>query len=80
MTETGAARDPARWLGLAAAPTFAVMGLLTGVLGGGTADVLCSTGQGFQLGGMAPMYMLMSAFHLPPWLRLVSGRGAGARA
>jgi hypothetical protein len=25
------------------------------------------------LAGMVPMYLLMSAFHLAPWLRLVSG-------
>jgi len=23
---------------------------------------------------MVPMYLLMSAFHLPPWLKLISGR------
>ena len=26
------------------------------------------------LGGMVPMYLLMSAFHLAPWLKLISGR------
>ena len=71
MTDNGATRDLARWLGLAAAPTFAVMAFLTGGAGVGAVDV-CSTGQGLQLGGMAPMYLLMSAFHLPPWLRLAS--------
>jgi hypothetical protein len=26
------------------------------------------------LGGMAPMYLLMSAFHSTPWLTLISRR------
>jgi hypothetical protein len=64
----------ADWLSLAAAPTFAVMALLTGVLGG-PRDVLCSAMQGGSpLSGMLPMYLLMSAFHLGPWLRLIRGR------
>jgi hypothetical protein len=68
----------ADWLCLAAAPTFALMALLTGVLGG-QPDMLCSAMQGASpLGGMVPMYLLMSAFHAAPWLKLVS-RGSGAR-
>ena len=35
-------RGAVRWLSLAAAPTFAIMALLTGVLGTGPSDVLCS--------------------------------------
>ena len=67
----------ARWLGLAATPTFAVMAVLTAVLGGGPVDMLCSAGHGSILGGMVPMYLLMSAFHAAAWLRLVSEwRGA----
>jgi hypothetical protein len=34
-----AARHLARWLGLAATPTFAIMALLTAALGGGAADL-----------------------------------------
>ncbi|MGL4291575.1 MAG: hypothetical protein ACRCVA_34810 [Phreatobacter sp.] len=57
---------------LAAAPAFAIMALLTGVLDS-PADILCSATQhGPRLSGMVPMYLLMSAFHLPPWLRLLS--------
>jgi hypothetical protein len=41
-TELETARGPADWLCLAAAPTFAIMALLTGVLGGGPSDMLCS--------------------------------------
>jgi hypothetical protein len=75
-----AARGAAEWLGLAAAPTFAIMALLTGVLGGGPSDLLCAAANGASpLGGMVPMYVLMSAFHAAPWLRLVSGRRSGAR-
>jgi hypothetical protein len=62
----------ADWLCLAAAPTFAVMALLTGVLGGGPPDMLCSTAQDASpLSGMVPMYVLMSAFHSAPWLKLL---------
>jgi hypothetical protein len=65
------------WLCLAAAPAFASMALLTGISGGGTADMLCSTADAFSLGGMIPMYLLMSAFHLAPWLKLFSHRRNG---
>ena len=67
-----AAFQLARWLGLAATPTFAVMALLTAVLGG-QADMLCSAGHVPSLGGMVPMYLLMSAFHSAAWLRLLAG-------
>ena len=69
----------ADWLSLAAAPTFAIMALLTGVLGGGAPDMLCSAMQdGSPLSGMIPMYVLMSAFHSAPWLKLIAGRRSGA--
>jgi hypothetical protein len=62
-------------LSLAAAPTFAIMALLTGVLGGGQPDILCAAAdQTSPLSGMIPMYLLMSAFHSQPWLRLISSR------
>jgi hypothetical protein len=69
------ARAAAEWLSLAAAPTFAMMALMTAVLGGG-AGPLCSTTQdGWSLmSGMVPMYLMMGAFHSAPWLRLMSGR------
>lgn len=63
----------AEWLSLAAAPTFAIMALLTGVLGEGAPAILCAH-DALSLGGMAAMYGLMSAFHLTPWLKLISGR------
>ncbi|MES2042302.1 MAG: hypothetical protein V4475_00400 [Pseudomonadota bacterium] len=64
----------ADWLSLAAAPAFAIMGLLTATLGGGGADILCSAHGGSPLGGMVPMYVLMSVFHAAPWLRLIGAR------
>ena len=63
---------------LAATPTFAIMALMTGVLGGGPMDMLCSAGHGSALTGMVPMYMLMSAFHSVPWLKLIARRRSGA--
>ena len=74
------ARTAADWLYLAAAPTFAIMALLTGVLGGGPADALCSIAGMSPLGGMMPMYLLMSAFHLAPWLNLIAGRRGASRS
>jgi hypothetical protein len=62
----------AGWLGLAAAPTFAIMALLTGA-GSGPPDLLC-TADASPLSGMVPMYLLMSAFHSAPWLKLISSR------
>ena len=65
----------AGWLGLAAAPTFAVMALLTCV-SGGDADMMCSAAHAASpLNGMVPMYVLMSAFHSAPWLRRLASRG-----
>ncbi len=43
-----AARHLARWLALAATPTFAIMAVLTAVLGG-PADMLCAAGYGSVL-------------------------------
>jgi hypothetical protein len=75
-----AALGAADWLCLPAAPTFAIMALLTGVLGGGPPDMLCSAAQdATPLSGMIPMYLLMSAFHSAPWLKLLIGRRSGAR-
>lgn len=65
-----AAPGAAGWLSLAAAPTFAVIAFLTYV-SGGDADMMCSAAQRMSpLSGMVPMYLLMSAFHSAPWLKL----------
>ena len=60
---------------LAAAPSFAIMALTSGVWGGAGPDMLCPAMPGGSvLGGMVPMYLLMSLFHVAPWLRLISRR------
>ncbi len=68
------ARGAADWLSLAAAPTFATMALITVALGGGAEPLCAAAHAGSPLGGMAPMYVLMGAFHSAPWLRLMAGR------
>jgi hypothetical protein len=69
----------AEWLSLAAAPTFAIMALLTGVFGGGAMDLFCAAQDTSPLSGMVPMYVLMSAFHLTPWLKLITSSPARRR-
>ena len=72
-------RGAAEWICLAAAPTFAIMALLTAVFGS-PQDVLCAALHDMSpLNGMAWMYLLMSAFHSAPWLKLIAGRQTGAR-
>jgi hypothetical protein len=66
-------------IGLAAAPTFAIMALLTGVLDGASPDMLCvGAPDASPLSGMVPMYVLMSVFHSAPWLKLIAGRRSRA--
>jgi hypothetical protein len=68
------------WLCLAAAPAFAIMALLTGVFGDGPSVMLCSVANhASSLSGMVPMYLLMSAFHSAPWIKLAFGRRSVAR-
>jgi hypothetical protein len=80
-SRNAASLGAADWLCLAAAPTFAIMALLTGILGGGQMDLLCSSAHDASpLSGMVPMYLLMSAFHSAPWLNRISGRRSAARS
>jgi hypothetical protein len=75
MTKPLPGAAPGFWTGglrLAAAPAFAVMALLTAT--DAPADVLCSAAHAPALGGMAPMYLLMSAVHAGPWLTLIARR------
>jgi hypothetical protein len=70
-----AAPGAAEWLCLAATPSFAVMALLTELLGSGTPDALClATQEASPLSGMATMYLLMSVFHSAPWFRFLPKR------
>jgi hypothetical protein len=67
------ARGAAGWIGLAASPTFALMAWI------GVTDApriaLCSLAPAMPpIDGMAWMYLLMSLFHVSPWLKLVSDR------
>jgi hypothetical protein len=50
------------------------MALLTATLGSGPATILCSAAHDWPLGGMVPMYVMMSAVHVAPWLRLIDAR------
>ena len=67
------ARAAADWLSLAAAPAFAFMALMTAYLDGGLAPVCMGVEHGSPMSGMVPMYLMMSAFHSGPWLRLIAG-------
>ena len=70
--------DADGWLSLAAAPTFAIMALVTGIPDGGMPGMVCSAAHDASpLTGMVPMYLLMSAFHSAPWLKLISSRQGG---
>jgi len=62
----------AGWLALAASPTFALMACIAAV---NTPPItLCSAAPGIlPIGGMTAMYLLMSLFHLSPWLKLFAG-------
>jgi len=64
---------PARMLAFAASPTFALMaGIDTSTA---SHAAMCAAGSGpLPIGGMTVMYLLMSLFHLSPWLTLASGR------
>lgn len=75
--ETGSARaSQARGAGgrlaLAASPTFALMAWIAA--NDARPIALCSSGSSIvPFDGMTAMYVLMSLFHLSPWLKLVSG-------
>jgi hypothetical protein len=66
---SGSAPGLAGWLALAAAPTFALMALWS-ALSSGPPDVFCMS-HASPPDGMTAMYVLMSAFHAAPWLKLI---------
>ena len=61
----------ATWLSLAAAPAFALMAALTAWGGASLNGLICTATHGSQ-SAMMLMYLLMSAAHLPAWLRRLS--------
>jgi len=64
-------------LRLAASPAFAIMALLAATQDRSLPDALCSTTHNAApFPEMVTMYLLMSLFHLPSWLKLISDRRA----
>ncbi len=69
-----AAPGLASWLGLAGAPTFALMALWSAFFSS-QPDMLCTATQASApMSAMTVMYLLMSAFHSSPWLKLIASR------
>lgn len=68
---TAAKRGASGWLALAAAPSFALMAWVAANAASPLA--FCSSSH-LPIGGMPTMYLLMSLFHLSPWLKLASAR------
>jgi hypothetical protein len=74
MSGREAALSLGRSLGLVAAPTFAIMALWTAIFSA-RPDMICmATHSASAMSGMTLMYLLMSVFHLSPWLKLIAGR------
>jgi len=69
------ARGAAGWLALAASPTFAVMAWIAA----NDAAPIAFCASGSSIHRMTTMYVLMSLFHLSPWLKLASSRPWAAR-
>ena len=63
----------AAFLGIAAAPSFAAIAVLTTLRGGDRMGTICGL-EPSSLGGMVPMYLLMSVFHSAPWMKLIGER------
>lgn len=61
-----------------ASPVFALMALVTAG-DASTAMPGMSDPGALPISGMTVMYLLMSLFHLPPWLKLASTLGRAAR-
>jgi hypothetical protein len=59
---------------LAATPVFALMALLTAIIGPDMPHMHGSMEHSASaLSGMVPMYLLMSIFHSVPWLQRMAG-------
>jgi hypothetical protein len=61
--------DVADWVAFSATPIFAIMAVLTAVVGSGSMDMHAS-----PLTGMVTMYSLMSVVHSAHWLKLLYDR------
>jgi hypothetical protein len=67
MARSIAADKQGQWLRLAAAPVFAAMALVSAT--DAPPLSMCAAGATLlPVDGMTAMYLLMSLFHLPPWL------------
>jgi hypothetical protein len=62
------------WIGLAGAPIFAVLAVLTTIPDGDAVGVLCGVAPASFLGGMNVMYALMAGLHIGPWIKLFASR------
>lgn len=73
---TWPARGAAAWLALAASPTFALMAWIAA--NAAHPFAFCAPGSSIlPIDGMTAMYLLMSLFHLSPWLKLAAARSSG---
>jgi hypothetical protein len=66
-------------MALAATPTFAAMAVWSIAGGREPATMICSASPASPLDAMTVMYLLMSVFHIAPWLRLASRRRTSTR-
>ena len=65
----------ARFLPVVTAPVFVLMAITTVLFDTSQANAIClAPGSSTPINGMVVMYLLMAAFHLSPWLRLVARR------
>jgi hypothetical protein len=66
----GVARDAPGWIGLAASPIFALMALVSAT--DAPQAAICAPAGDMPIHDMIWMYLLMSLFHMSPWLKLAS--------
>ena len=66
------------WLSLTAAPTFAAMAAWTQFFSGDPHAICMAMQDTSPMSGMTMMYLLMGAFHLSPWLKLIPTGRFGA--
>lgn len=66
----GKAGDASAWIALAAAPCSAAMALVS-AFDAAPLAFCAAGGTVLPVDGMTAMYLLMTLFHLPPWLRLL---------